>query len=78
MVVRLYESMTRVEVEGFVVRVWRSEKVFTLGPSEGVLSALKTVTTPEEIILVLDKLTGIEAYEILDHWGNGGLVYPDW
>ena len=77
---RVYESMTRVEVGGFVVRVWMPETTFTMGPNQLVLEALKDLGAaayPKEIVALLDAIKPA-AFEILDGDGNGGLVYPDW
>lgn len=75
---RLYETMTRVKVGGYVVRVWRSSPQFSMGPDRQVLTALRLADSPVSIVRVLDSMAGIEAYEILDKSGQGGITYPDW
>lgn len=77
---RLYESMTRVLVGQFTVRVWRSLPAFGKGPDSDVLDALTLLParTAKEIADVLDAIEGVEAYEVLDAGGNGVVVYPDW
>jgi len=86
---RQYESMTRVMVyraqHHFAVRVWRSTLAFTSGPDEEVVSTVKGVAyhpkaedMVEALSKAIDSLSGVAAYEILDGYGNGAIVYPDW
>lgn len=79
---RLYESMTRVERGGLVIRVWREEEEFKPGPDQEIEAAIMAVPlSPPSLALkiaeALDKLPKIAAYEILVR-GNGAIVYPDW
>lgn len=73
---RVIESMTRLEVGGYVVRVWKEEGGLVLGPSKEVERALVNCTTTLEIVRALDRLN-VAAYEILKD-GQGVVVYPDW
>lgn len=77
---RLYETMTRVVVGAFIVRVWRCAACLSVGPDIEVKQALTEIPMQDVATIagVLDGFTGIEAYEILDGDGNGALVYPDW
>lgn len=77
---RIYESMTRVVVGRYTVRVWRTESSFVLGPNYEVLQRLKGLVDMdrEMISSTLDALSDIAAYEILDEQGHGSIVYPDW
>lgn len=77
---RLYESMTRVRVGDFTVRVWVSEGGLYVGPNKVVKEKLEYLParTMAEVAVVLDGIDGVEAYEILDRDGNGVVVYPDW
>ena len=83
---RIYESMTKVFVGPFTVRVWRQESEPMFGPSapvEEALAPLQEVQTRRpiygnEIIKVLDAVDGVNAYEILSPDGHGLVVYTDW
>ena len=77
---RIYESMTRVVVGDFVVRVWKSEPAPNIGPSEAVTNALQGLlpTYPYEIREALEIIPDIAAYEILDANGHGLVIYFDW
>lgn len=80
---RQYETMTRVQLRGYTVRVWTTVPEFTMGPDERVIAALSIpeqlrTVPPQEIAATLDCLDNIAAYEILDKHGDGGIVYPDW
>lgn len=80
---RVVESMTKVYYEGWTIRVWRTESpvvsdfAYPNGDIENNLKAVKPDGV-HEIAAVLDRLGFIAAYEILDHRGNGVVVYPDW
>lgn len=75
---RVYESMTRVEVGGYVVRVWMDEVRPLMGPNRRVVWALDFFKDPtvEDIIARLDALEPA-AFEVL-RGGQGLVVYPDW
>lgn len=75
---RQYESMTLVTVGRYTVRVWRTESDFTMGPSAGVLRAMrKARKDPAGIVAALGRVKHVAAFEILKD-GQGGLCYPDW
>lgn len=93
----LYETMTRLVLDSpatpsayFVVRVWRSAPVPSLGPDfhivnevtlchkwckENNLNMWDMMKTIMERVAGLDR---VEAVEVLDDNGNGGLIYPKW
>lgn len=77
---RLYESMTRVRVGDYVVRVWMGEGGLYAGPNKVVKERLEYLPAGSiaKIGEVIDGIDGVEAYEILDRDGNGVVVYPDW
>lgn len=80
---QLYESMTRVTVGAYIVRVWSAESTPRMGPSPTVLRAvleLQILPSVHEglISIVLDALPEVNAYEILNPSGNGLVVYRDW
>lgn len=74
---RQYESMTRIIVDQWTVRVWFTEYELTHGPNYHVIAAV-TSAPVGGIAEALDKISGVAAYEILDKDGNGAVVYPDW
>lgn len=83
---RCYETMLRVTVGFYVVRVWQPTRNFDMIPDNAVVLALDGIARsgPYEIAKVLDGFGEcIAAYEILDqrsgaHYGCGGICYPDW
>lgn len=79
---RCYESMTRVKVGTYMVRVWKTEHSLFPGPDTLIEKTLKTFTDEYvalyKIANALDAFEAIAAYEILDADGNGAIVYPDW
>lgn len=84
---RCYESMTRIKVGDYTVRVWMTETYLFNGPHPFIISALKTgalkalgkkLPAVHAIAKILDALNNVAAYEILDKNGNGCIVYPDW
>ena len=79
---KIFESMTRLEVGGYTVRVWRQEEGFVSGPSWEVTEALKifevVVPSVGAISEVLEAIGRVNAYEVLDKNGNGLVVYTDW
>lgn len=83
---RVLETMTRVEIDNFIVRVWRTSDRFNLGDSNiDIVDTINSFSampkTTENMYLLLSKieeLPNIAAAEILDKNGNGVLLYPDW
>ena len=87
---RVYESMTRVVMGQFTVRVWCIEKeisyegtfidyeLLKFGPRQEIMDAIAGLYTAQDISEALDKFPRVSAYEILDRNGNGAIVYPDW
>lgn len=78
---RVYESMTRVQVGPYTVRVWRTEASLTSADNSDLREALRYANpygAPEEIVRIVEALPRIAAVEVLDHNGNGGILYPDW
>lgn len=77
---RQLETMTITRIGPFRIRVWTTVKAFTMGPDDRVFEALRKLPkiTARVIAERLDKISGVAAYEILDHAGNGAIVYPDW
>lgn len=77
---RIYESMTRVQLGEYTIRVWQIEKgTITNGPDRYITEALNVC--PPSVLLIsetLDQFPDVSAYEILDANGNGAIVYPDW
>jgi benzoyl-CoA reductase/2-hydroxyglutaryl-CoA dehydratase subunit BcrC/BadD/HgdB len=79
---RCYETMTRVCVGVYTVRVWTETRYQKFGPNEEVVNAMYLLSqhdvTPGSISSVIDGLEDISAYEILDKDGNGSVTYPNW
>ena len=83
---RCYETMTCVHIRDCRVRVWRKASELSVGPDLQVVNAIAAVQTVGElktdtelIVAALEAaLPDIEAIEVTDKAGDGGLVYPDW
>ena len=80
---RIYESMTRVQLTEFTIRVWATETAAYPGPRMEIVEAIHRISPRgsffrERIIETLDAFPDVSAYEILDAQGNGCIVYPDW
>lgn len=76
---RQLETMTRVKVGPYWVRVWMPVRTFEMGPDKRVEAALKRLgafAEPGEIVRALECFSPA-AYEITRN-GNGAVVYPDW
>ncbi len=80
----VYETMTRIIVGGFTVRVWCTSPTMKPGPDPDVLQALSPrfgqlrPLSPLEIASALNAMPQVAAYELVDASGNGGVVYTDW
>lgn len=82
----LYESMTRVPLSCWTVRVWREWSSLVLGPDKDVALAVIEASThtplpadePQAIAGALNRIEGVSAYEITDLDGNGVVVYTVW
>lgn len=77
---RQYEAMTRLVCGDFVVRVWTTTSKMVSGPDAYVVNQLLAVKddTRDNLAACLDGIERIAAYEILDLYGNGSVIYPDW
>lgn len=82
---RIYESMTKVQTAtGWTVRVWREEEDFAscFGARNDIVATVRdNDASPESIRAALEGMergSDISAIEVLDRYGNGGIVYPDW
>lgn len=87
---RQYETMTRLDVGVYKVRVWTTVDEISAGPDQRIIEALfehdwlddytrrPAAPNVNSIAAVLEKLDRIAAYEILDQSGHGAIVYPDW
>lgn len=82
---RVVEVMTRRVVGPYTIRVWSkvNADVHKIGPDNRVnraLSLLHEFSGTKAIMDAIDRLGPelVAAYEILNHNGNGTVVYPDW
>ncbi len=78
---RVYESMTRVRVNGYAVRVWRDEPELAAGDNHDIVRALTFAprdAMAADLIRIVEMLPRVVAVEVLDADGNGILLYPDW
>lgn len=79
----LMESMTRIVLPKYTVRVWRSQNIDYEHESKGFSDIEVTAHTyqdesPRSIALKIMALPNIAAVEVLD-WNKNGLVaYSDW
>ena len=85
---RVFETMTRGHIADFTVRVWRNcGNTFRMGPDREIQAIMKEMDDSfignrngivHQIVSQISCLMDVEAIEILDSDGNGGLFYPDW
>lgn len=77
------ESMTKIALPKYTIRVWRSQKLeFEYAP--GAYSDIEQMAraneddSPTTLAKKIGALPGVEAVEVLG-WDAGGVVYyPDW
>ncbi len=78
---RVYESNLRMELQFFVVRVWRTEDFVTLGENADIVKVLRGHwhnPHAHEIVEAIEQLPRIAAIEVANRMGNAALLYPDW
>lgn len=81
------ESMTKMQVEGLTIRIWREESAPKLSPSK-LLSDLQSVFSDihDEVLDEIGDIalavgavdTAITAVEVLDPEGDGVVLYFQW
>lgn len=78
----VYETMTKVELHGCKVRVWREEKSLCLGPDTEIAAIIRDCIenrwSCREIARNIASLPRVAAVEVLHADGNGLVHYPDW
>lgn len=77
------ESMTRVESDGFTIRVWRDESLREdiqdrARVREQIFGSMKMGLNTSGTAQVIMQLTGVSAVEILDRNGDGEVWYANW
>jgi hypothetical protein len=84
---RVYELMRRVAVGPLTIRLWVNADDGPCEHCEELADELalcaSTLADEEDDPMVLaeklaNTLNGLNAVEVTDNNGNGGLVYPDW
>lgn len=81
---RQLESMTRLQIGGLRARIWRTESDLAHVNNEDLQDLgleLNARWEPPEINDVAERLAALDrvsAVEVLDYYGNGVLIYPDW
>jgi hypothetical protein len=85
--VRVYELMRRVSVGPLTIRLWIDaddglcEQCEELADELALCAATLADEEDEPMVLaekLANTLRNLNAVEVLDGNGNGGLVYPDW
>lgn len=78
----VFESMTKVVVFNWQIRVWREEPDMTPGPDQEVVNLIMdTVGKTDSVrtlLTTLGALPRISAVEVLNPGGDGAIFYPDW
>lgn len=83
----VFETMTTFKHGSLLIRVWREEPAFKMGPDEEVVERLLAVKTgmfsgrtmPERFVDSVKDLPRLSAIEVLDRsTKDGALFYPDW
>lgn len=84
---RVYELMRRVSVGPLTIRLWIDGDdgpcEFCEETADELALCASTLADSEDDPMVLaeklaNTLRGLNAVEVVDESGNGGLVYPDW
>lgn len=84
---RVYELMRRVSVGPLTIRLWVGVddvpcELCEESADETALCAAALADEEDDPIVLAEKLAnilrGINAVEVTDESGNGGLVYPEW
>ena len=79
---RCYESMTRLRVCGYNVRVWRTEeKIGEVNNTDLHAYAIGLIGVELARADLLDAFASfrdVAAVEVTDDTGDGALIYPDW
>jgi hypothetical protein len=84
---RVYELMRRVSVGSLTIRLWIDadeglcEQCEELADELALCAATLADEEDEPMVLaekLANTLRNLNAVEVLDGNGNGGLVYPDW
>ncbi len=84
---RVYELMRKVTVGPLTIRLWIDAddgpcELCAENADELAMCASTLADEEDEPLVLAEKiantLRGINAVEVLDESGNGGLVYPEW
>jgi hypothetical protein len=80
---RQLESMTKVRLGRWVVRVWRTEADLSKLDNNDIHALGAKLCNSEQpdaqgIAHEFEKLPRVSAVEVVDWLGNGILIYPDW
>lgn len=75
---RIMESMTRIEKTNYIVRVWRKEESLRPCDNADIIRATAGIEERTDLIEAIEALPRVEAIEVLDRFGNGVILYPDW
>lgn len=84
---RVYELMRRVLVGSLTIRLWIAAdegacELCEQNADELALCASTLADEEDEPLVLAEKLAntlrGLNAVEVVDQSGNGGLVYPEW
>ena len=84
---RVYELMRKVSVGPLTIRLWIDAddgpcEVCEETADEVALCASALADEEDDPLVLAEKLAnilrGVNAVEVVDAAGNGGLVYPDW
>lgn len=78
----VFESMTKVTIFGWKIRVWREEPALKAGPDRDIEQAIidcciKSVSITNLLATVGD-MERVSAIEVLDPADQGAIYYPDW
>jgi len=75
------ESMTKILVGSFIVRVWRSEKEVSndYNNHDLVVRALSVQpVSRESLVEALSVMPRVAAIEVVNQYGNGVVAYVEW
>ena len=78
----LIETMTRIETPRFAIRVWSQGELVPEDANELIASVRERVrkgwVSDKEVAEFILQRPRTNAVEVLDHAGNGPVLYKDW
>ncbi len=84
----LIESMTKIVFQNCKIRMWKQEKEYSFqelanenllkGKAEEAFKSMGYLNKGEIAISLLKSIENVNAIEVVDHSGNGVVLYSNW